>query len=128
MQFIISKYNQGGNTCKILKKSSSTSRATYWKKWVLRDYRRTIIYIYIYINFAHIFSMTLLSMWTYIFAKVWWKNYFIKAKIIEKFGQKFKLFLWTVSFCEFFFSFFLGSSTKYDINNHIEFWILFLDQ
>ena len=39
---------KGGNTCKILNKliffSSSTARATYWKKWVLRGYRRTVIW------------------------------------------------------------------------------------
>ena len=54
-------------------------------------------------NFAHVFSMILLSIWTYIFPKVSRKNYFIEAKIIENSNYFYKI----VSFCEFFFIFFL---------------------
>ena len=34
----------------------------------------------------------------------------------------------TIHFAIFFFHFLLGSSTKYDINNHTEFWFLFSDE
>ena len=113
---------KGGKTCKILKinffKMSSTrlpkdnymalklltTSIEFWCNQTNRIFLKTIFFKsagtitekFIHRsswNFAHIFSMILLSMWTYIFSKVYWKNYFIEAKIIAKFGQKFKLFL-----------------------------------
>ena len=47
---------------------------------------------------------------------------------VSKFTPSFQIHMFRNLFCEFFVSFFLGLSTKYDINNHIEFWFLFSNQ
>ena len=43
--------------------------------------------------FTHLLNDITFYLNLHIFPKVCWKNYYTKAKIIEKFGEKFKLFL-----------------------------------